>query len=61
MSLRDLKIPKLKFKKMKMNVEELEKIDYANLEKKEHKKRNTPYEDKTNYKTVKEFFIRAKN
>ena len=59
MSLRDLKIPKLKFKKMKMNVEELEKIDYANLEKKEHKKRNTPYEDKTNYKTVKEFFIRA--
>ena len=59
MSLRDLKIPKFKFKKMKMNLEELEKIDYEKLEKKDHKKRTTPYEDKTNYKTVKEFFTRS--
>ena len=59
MSLRNLKIPKFKFKKMKMNLEELEKIDYEKLEKKDHKKRTTPYEDKTNYKTVKEFFTRS--
>ena len=49
MSLRDLKIPKLKFKKMKMNLEELENIDYKKLEKKDHKKRSTPYEDSTHY------------
>ena len=30
MSLRDIKIPKFKFKKMKMNMDELEKIDYEN-------------------------------
>ena len=59
MSLRNFKIPKFKFKKMKMNLEELEKIDYEKLEKKDHKKRTTPYEDKTNYKTVKEFFTRS--
>ena len=43
MSLRNFKIPKFKFKKMKMNLEELEKIDYEKLEKKDHKKRTTPY------------------
>ena len=59
MSLRDLKIPKLKFKKMKMNLEELENIDYKKLEKKDHKKRSTPYEDSTHYNTVKEFFTRS--
>ena len=59
MSLRNFKIPNFKFKKMKMNLEELEKIDYEKLEKKDHKKRTTPYEDKTNYKTVKEFFTRS--
>ena len=59
MSLRDIKIPKFKFKKMKMNLEELTKIDFSKIEKKEHKKRNTPYEEKTNYKTVKEFFLRS--
>ena len=59
MSLRDIKIPKFKFKKMKMNLEELENIDYKKLEKKDHKKRNTPYEDSTHYKTVKEFFTRS--
>ena len=58
MGLRDLKIPKMKFKKMKMDVEELEKVDYENIEKKPIKKRNSPYEH-TNYKTVKEFFTRA--
>ena len=61
MSLRDIKIPKLKFKKMKMNMEELEKIDYEKLEKKDHKKRSTPYEDNTHYKTVKEFFTKSVN
>ena len=59
MSLRDFKIPKFKFKKMKMNLDELEKIDYEKLEKKDHKKRTTPYEDRTNYKTVKEFFAKS--
>ena len=59
MSLRDFKIPKFKFKKMRMNLEELEKIDFEKIVKKDHKKRTTPYEDKTNYKTVKEFFTRA--
>ena len=33
MSLRDFKIPKFKFKKMKMNLEELEKIDYEQITK----------------------------
>ena len=59
MSLRDFKMPKIKFKKMRMNLDELEKIDYEKVEKKEHKKRTTPYEDKTNYKTVKEFFTKS--
>ena len=43
MPLRDFKMPKIKFKKMKMNMEELEKIDYSKIEKKVDKKRNTPY------------------
>ena len=61
MSLRDFKMPnlKLKFKKMRVNVEELEKIDYEKIEKKPVKKRNTPYEEMTHYKTVKEFFTRS--
>ena len=38
MGLRDIKVPKMKFKKMKMDVmEELNEIDYEKLE----KKRNT--------------------
>ena len=61
MSLRDFKIPKMKFKKMKMDVmEELNEIDYEKLEKKNlKKKRETPYEDMTHYKTVKEFFLNS--
>ena len=61
MGLRDLKIPKFKFKKMKMDnmTAELDKINYEKLEKKDIKKRTTPYEDRTNYKTVKEFFKRS--
>ena len=57
----DIKVPKMKFKKMKMNmVDELNEIDYEKLEKKNlKKKRETPYEDMTNYKTVKEFFLKA--
>lgn len=59
MGLRNLRIPKMKFKKMEMNVEELEKIDYEMIENKNIKKRTIPYEDMTHYKTVKEFFIRS--
>ncbi len=61
MGLSDIKIPKMKFKKIKLNmVEELDEIDYEKLEKKNlKKKRENPYEDMTNYKTVKEFFIKS--
>ena len=61
MGLRDIKIPKMKFKKMKMDLmEELNEIDYEKLEKKNLKKRReTPYEDMTHYKTVKEFFMQS--
>ena len=61
MGLRDIKVPKMKFKKMKINmVDELSNIDYEKLEKKNlKKKRETPYEDMTNYKTVKEFFLKS--
>ena len=61
MGLRDIKVPKMKFKKMKMNVmDELNEIDYEKLEKKNSKKkRETPYEDMTHYKTVKEFFMQS--
>ena len=61
MGLRDIKIPKMKFKKMKLDVvEELNEIDYEKLEKKNlKKKRETPYEDMTHYKTVKEFFMQS--
>ena len=60
MGLRDFKMPEIKFKKMKMNMEdELTNIDYEKMEKHNTKKRNTPYEDRTHYKTVKEFFLRS--
>ena len=61
MSIIDFKLPKFKFKKMKMNVvDELENIDYEKLQRKNQKqKRTTPYEDMTHYKTVKEFFLKA--
>lgn len=61
MGLRDIKVPNMKFKKMKMDVmEELNEIDYEKLEKKNlKKKRETPYEDMTHYKTVKEFFMQS--
>ena len=40
MGLRDIKIPKMKFKKMKLDVvEELNEIDYEKLEKKNLKKK----------------------
>ena len=32
MSLRDFKMPKIKFKKMRMNLDELEKIDYEKVD-----------------------------
>ena len=58
----NIKIPKMKFGKIKMQgVEELEEvdIDYEKLQKENLKKKRTePYEH-TNYKTVKEFFYRS--
>ena len=61
MGLLDFEVPKIKFKKMKVNMlEKLNEIDYEKLEKKNlKKKRETPYEDRTNYKTVKEFFLKS--
>ncbi len=59
MSIRDFKMPKINFRKMNVNVvENLEDIDYEKLQKKNTKqKRNTPYEDRTHYKTIKEAFM----
>lgn len=59
MSLRDLKITKMKFKKIKMKnaQEELEKVDIKKAFKKVD--RTTPYEDMSNFKTVKEFFLKS--
>ena len=58
----NIKMPKLKFRKIKMNtVEDLENvnIDYEKMQKENLKqKRNSPYET-TNYKTVKEFFLKS--
>ena len=56
----NIKMPKIKFGKIKMDtVEKLEEIDYENIKKMEPiKKRTEPY-DNTNYKTVKEFFYRS--
>lgn len=63
MGLRDIKIPKMKFRKIKMNMdmaEELDNIDYEKLSNKNLKqKRDVPYEDMTHYKTVKEFFLKS--
>ncbi len=63
MSIVDFKMPKIKFKKMKINsMEELEEIDYEKLQKKNTKiKRNTPYEDPTSYKTIREAFLNSVN
>ena len=62
MSFLNIKIPKIKFKKMKIGnniLDELQYIDYEKLERKNIKNRNTPYEDMTDYKTVKEFFLKS--
>ena len=60
----NLKMPKLKFRKIKMDtVEDLENvdIDYEKMKKENQKqKRTEPYET-TNYKTVKEFFTKSIN
>ena len=63
MGLLDFKMPKIKFKKIKMkHIEEvLSKINPEKIEKKIIKNRTTPYEDATHYKTVKEFFIKSIN
>ena len=58
----NIKIPKLKFRKIKMDiVEDLDstKIDYEKMQKENLKKKRTePYET-TNYKTIKEIFERS--
>ena len=61
MNLKKFKISKIKFKKSDMDDIEkaLKEIDYDNIEIKNVEKRNTPYEEKTNYKTVKEAFFNA--
>ena len=63
MGLLDFKMPKIKFKKIKMkHIEDvLSKINPEKIEKKIIKNRTTPYEDATHYKTVKEFFIKSIN
>ena len=55
----ELKKFKLKFDKMKMhNIEKaLDDIDYDKIKPKKIQKRKTPYEDKTNFKTIKEAFF----
>ena len=62
MNFLNIKIPKIKFKKMKIGnniLDELQYIDYEKLERKNVKNRTTPYEDMTHYKTVKEFFLKS--
>ncbi len=62
MSFLNIKMPKIKFKKLKIDnniLDELQYIDYEKLERKNVKNRNTPYEDVTHYKTVKEFFLKS--
>lgn len=62
--LKDFKIPKFKFRKIKMkNVENIEevKVDYEELKKKQESssnEKNKIYE-KTNYKTIKEIFEKS--
>ncbi len=61
MSIIDFKMPKIKFKKIKINpIEGFENIDYEKLQKKNTKqKRDTPYEDQTSYKTVREMLLNS--
>ena len=62
MSFLNIKIPKIKLKNIKIGnniLDELQYIDYEKLERKNVKHRNTPYEDMTHYKTVKEFFLKS--
>ena len=60
--LKDFKIPNFKFPKIKMdNIEDIEelKVDYDKVkESQEKNKKHKPYET-TNYKTIKEVFIRS--
>ena len=57
----ELKKFKLKFDKMKMhNIEKaLDDIDYEKIKPKKLQKRNAPYEDKTDFKTIKEAFLKS--
>ena len=62
--LKDIKMPNFKFPKIKMkNIENIEEVnvDYEELKRKhiEDKNKNKCY-DKTNYKTIKEIFIKSR-
>ena len=62
--LRDLKIPDFKFPKLKMkdveNIDEV-KVDYEKLEKeKNERKTKQKYHEQTQYKTIKEIFVRSR-
>ena len=52
---------KIKFNKMKMkDIEKaLDDIDFEKIKPKKFQKRTTPYEDKTNFKTIKEVFLKS--
>lgn len=62
--LKDIKLPKIKFPKIKMeNIPEMDniKVDYETIKASEEKKKsrkNKPYES-TNYKTIKEVFVKS--
>lgn len=61
--LKDFKIPNFKFPKFKMkdveNIEEV-KVDYEEIAKKHKEKGRTKYYEQTNYRTVKEVFIKSR-
>ena len=59
--LKDFKVPNFKFPKMKMkNVENLDDVNYEELKEKNTSKQKNKIYEKTNYKTIKEVFLRNK-
>lgn len=60
MGINDMKKPKIKFKKINIDTDELNNIDYNNIEQEPKKDRKKPYE-MTKYKTIKESFTYAVN
>ena len=62
--LKDIKIPNFKFPKLKMkNIENIEEVnvDYEELKRKHNEEKvKNRYHEQTNYKTIKEIFIRSR-